>query len=74
MRRRIIGDLLKASGAIPVERPQDVKQVKGQGVLVSLRASHLTGKDTKFTKLTEGTSIHMEGAPVLKIKSILSDI
>lgn len=43
MRRFIIGDLLHASAAIPVERPQDIKQEKGPGVLVSLAANRLIG-------------------------------
>ena len=36
VRRILIGDLLNASGCIPVERPQDIKQVKGKGRLLSL--------------------------------------
>lgn len=73
VRRPFIGHLLNASGAIPVERPQDIKQVKGPGHITDLVEHTLKGKNTKFTKLSVGTSIHIEEAPVLKIKRIISD-
>ena len=46
VRRFLIGDLLNASGCIPVERPQDVKQVKGTGKLAKLQEGRLSGRNT----------------------------
>ena len=46
VRRFLIGDLLNASGCIPVERPQDVKQEKATGKLTKLQDGRLSGKKT----------------------------
>ena len=63
MRRPIIGHLLKGAGAIPVERPQDMKREAGPGTLTDLVGNKLRGNMTKFSKFTVGTTIHIEGSP-----------
>ena len=73
IQRLFIGHLLRGSGCIPVQRPQDVKQQKGPGKLTDLSEGKLTGNGTKFTKLTEGTTLHIDGPIQLKIKHIISD-
>lgn len=60
-KRPVIGQLLSGSGCIPVERPQDVKPVKGPGTLVDLENGKIIGKNTKFTKLNVGTVLSFEG-------------
>jgi 1-acyl-sn-glycerol-3-phosphate acyltransferase len=57
LKRPFIGQLLTASGCIAVDRPQDIKPVKGPGVLVDLEGGKIIGKNTKFTKLNVGTII-----------------
>lgn len=73
MKRPVTGHLIKAAGCIPVKRPQDQKREIGAGRLVELEDKKLKGKGTKFTQLTEGTSIYIQGLPELKIKTIISD-
>lgn len=55
-RRPLVGALIRGSGAIPVERPQDLSY-KGEGKIVLIKDKFVTGKDTKFTKLAKGYSI-----------------
>lgn len=50
IRRRIIGDLLKISGAIPLERAQDLAK-KGQGTITTIENGRILGKGTKFSEL-----------------------
>ena len=50
MRRHIIGPMLVSSGAIPVERPQDVA-VKGKGKILKIEGKRIFGEDTEFTKI-----------------------
>ena len=45
LRRNIIGPMLSASEAIPVERPQDVA-VKGKGTIVSIEGDEIHGEGT----------------------------
>ena len=61
MTRPFIGQLLRAAGCIPVNRPQDIKLQKGPGTLVDLENGKIIGKNTKFTKLTVGTMLNLEG-------------
>jgi len=63
MRRPFVGSLIKATGAIPVERPQDLGKENGPGVITDLVGGILKGDKTKFSKLTAGTSLFLEGLP-----------
>lgn len=74
VRRNFVGHLIKAAGAIPVERPQDVEKVKGPGTILEVEGNRLKGLNTHFTKLTIGTIIYPDGLPELKIKEIISDV
>jgi len=55
MRRPLVGRLIKATEAIPIERPQDVGKEIGPGFITDLSGNILKGHKTKFTKLTVGT-------------------
>ncbi len=50
LRRRIIGDLLKISGAIPLERAQDLAK-KGVGTITKIENGKIYGNGTKFTTI-----------------------
>lgn len=70
--QRIIGDFAKASGAIPVSRPQD-KAKTGPGKLIfdGLRA---LGEGTKFTEIKKGDKIRPGKSPEsYRFKEIISD-
>jgi glycerol-3-phosphate O-acyltransferase/dihydroxyacetone phosphate acyltransferase len=44
-RRPIVGPLILGTGAIPVERPNDVA-VKGKGVIIRISSTCMIGKNT----------------------------
>jgi len=44
-RRTFVGPLIKATGAIPVERPQDIA-LKGKGKIIKVENNKVTGVDT----------------------------
>ena len=56
IRRRIIGDLLKLSDAIPLERAQDLAKW-GPGKIVRVENGVVTGVGTEFTKLKLKSSL-----------------
>lgn len=52
-RRTFVGPLIRGTGAIPVERPQDVAR-KGEGKIVSVKNNIIRGQNTKFTNIVKG--------------------
>lgn len=72
LRKAIIGDIGRAMGSIPVERPQDVKFI-GEGK-ISLSGTNIQGNEkTKFFKqLSEGASVCIGGLTLL-VASVESD-
>jgi glycerol-3-phosphate O-acyltransferase/dihydroxyacetone phosphate acyltransferase len=50
-RRTFVGPLIKGTGAIPVERPQDVAR-KGKGKIVKLRGNTIIGVETNFSTIS----------------------
>lgn len=71
-RRPFIGALLRGSGVIPVERPQDLTS-KGEGTIVQIKDKIITGKDTKFTKFSKGYSITLGNKSEIMVTEIISD-
>lgn len=53
MRRTFVGPLIKATGAIPVERPHDIAR-KGKGKIVKVTGNTITGHQTNFNELKPG--------------------
>ena len=58
VRKNFVGHLIRATGAIPVERPQDVGRENGKGKIIEISGKRLIGLNTNFTKLTVGTTIY----------------
>lgn len=52
-RRTFVGPLIKATGAIPVERPQDIAH-KGKGKIIGVNGNVVKGHDTAFHELKSG--------------------
>lgn len=71
-RRPFIGSLIRGTGAIPVERPQDVAR-KGEGKIVQVKDKIVVGKNTKFTTIATGSTLEMEGQSELRVAEIISD-
>ena len=55
-RRPFLGKLIQGTGAIPVERPQDLAK-KGDGVIVSINDKVIKGRNTKFAAFKKGEII-----------------
>lgn len=71
--QRIIGDLAKAAGAIPVSRPQD-KADKGNGE-ICFKGLTMIGRGTKFTSLKKGDKIRPGRSPeAYKVGVIIHEI
>jgi glycerol-3-phosphate O-acyltransferase/dihydroxyacetone phosphate acyltransferase len=71
--QRIIGDLAKALGSIPVARPQDSAQ-KGPGK-IRFEGLRLRGDGTAFTSLKKGDKLRPGRSPnAYKVKAVLSDV
>jgi glycerol-3-phosphate O-acyltransferase/dihydroxyacetone phosphate acyltransferase len=71
MRRNIIGPMLKASEAIPVERPQDVAW-KGPGHIESAEGNRVYGNGTRFTEIKPKSSLAIKTQEFF-VKEIISD-
>ena len=73
IRRPIIGPLLRAGGAIPLERAMDLAK-KGPGVITRVTGDRVFGSDTLFTRIEQGSTLDfqmMEGE--IRIKEVISD-
>lgn len=57
-RRTFVGPAIRATGAIPVERPQDIA-FKGDGKITAVIGKTVRGQGTAFTKLTKGCTIEL---------------
>ena len=64
----------RAIKGIPVERHGDVERKNGRGTIVAIKDNKIQGNNTKFTRLTVGSSIFLENEQELKIKEIISNI
>jgi glycerol-3-phosphate O-acyltransferase/dihydroxyacetone phosphate acyltransferase len=52
-KRTFVGPVIRGTGAIPVERPQDIAY-KGAGRIIQIKDQIISGRDTKFTTLGVG--------------------
>jgi hypothetical protein len=50
--------MIRGTGAIPVERPQDLAAA-GEGKIVLVKDKTVKGEGTKFTKLQIGSSLEL---------------
>ena len=71
-RRPILGSLITGSGAILVERPQDLAR-KGDGVIVEVKGKIIRGRNTKFTSLAKGELIDCKILPEMIVTEVISD-
>ena len=55
-RRTFVGPLIRATGAIPVERPQDIAY-KGKGKIVRVNGNTVYGHETHFTQIKQGEMV-----------------
>lgn len=55
-KRTFVGPLISATGAIPVERPQDAA-FKGQGKICRIKDQILIGEGTEFSKIVVGSTL-----------------
>jgi glycerol-3-phosphate O-acyltransferase/dihydroxyacetone phosphate acyltransferase len=70
--KRIIGDFAKATGSIPVSRPQDCAKA-GPGK-IKFDGLKIIGTDTKFTAIKKGDRIRPGKSPEsYRIKEVISD-
>ncbi|CAK74407.1 unnamed protein product (macronuclear) [Paramecium tetraurelia] len=74
MRKPIIGDIGKALGGIPVERPQDLAKI-GSGILKKYDGTYLFAENSQFTKQCQiHDSILIQGIDtIILIVEIISD-
>ena len=69
---RIVGDLARAIGSIPVARPQDSAK-KGKGS-IRFEGLRLMGRGTSFTTLKKGDKLRPGRSPnAYKVKVVISD-
>ena len=69
---RIVGDIARAIGSIPVARPQDTAQ-KGTGT-IRFEGLRLMGRGTSFTTLKKGAKLRPGRSPnAYKVKAVISD-
>ena len=69
---RIVGDIARAIGSIPVARPQDTAK-KGTGT-IRFEGLRLMGRGTAFTTLKKGDKLRPGRSPnAYKVKAIISD-
>ena len=47
---------------------------KGEGVVTDLVGNNMKGLGTKFTKMTHGAELFIEGQPSLKIARVISEV
>ncbi len=52
-RRPFIGSIIKGTGAIPVERPQDITR-KGKGKIIKVTKNTIIGRDSNFSTVLPG--------------------
>jgi glycerol-3-phosphate O-acyltransferase / dihydroxyacetone phosphate acyltransferase len=71
-RRTFIGPIIRGTGAIPVERPQDLA-VKGSGRIIEVNGKVVKGRGTAFTKLTKGCTLELPNKDEVFITEIISD-
>ena len=71
-RRTFLGPTIRATGAIPVERPQDIA-FKGEGKIISIVDKTVRGQATAFTKLTKGCIIEMPNKEEVFVAEIIND-
>lgn len=71
MRRNIIGPMLHASAAIPVERPQDLAK-KGAGKIVAIQDDRVLAEGAQFTRI-KLKSILKVGKQELRVSEVISD-
>ena len=71
-KKRIIGDLARAAGGIPVTRPQDMAK-KGVGKIM-IQGTKLLGDGTMFTKFQKGDKFRPgRSANAYRFKEVISD-
>ena len=71
IRRRIIGDLLKISGAIPLERAQDLA-TKGIGKITKIQNGIIYGKGTKFSTIKTKSTLKIKKQEI-RVDEIIND-
>jgi glycerol-3-phosphate O-acyltransferase / dihydroxyacetone phosphate acyltransferase len=71
-RRALVGAGLRATGAIPVERPQDIA-FKGEGKITAVNGKFVTGQGTAFSKLTKGCTLELSNKEELLVAEIIND-
>ncbi len=71
-RRTFVGACIRATGAIPVERPQDIA-FKGEGKITAVNGKIVRGQGTFFTKLAKGCSLELSNKDELFVAEVVND-